>query len=213
MKTTYKMVPITLWNMMEFRAFSLLEKLIYLYLIAGPETRPLGLFRIDLAWIACQFAITQKRLVGIINKFEELGLVLFSEKHSEIYIPEYLVKYATQGGPPLMKILRSDFTNTQDRQLLQICIRDNRTFLNSRSDYKNTTVDAFLAESQEALDEEMGPKKGKRPGVKEEAVEEPVSAGTAGNENVKSDEFTRDDFYALHRESLDEDDNENMFQY
>lgn len=49
--------------------------------------------------------------------------------------------------------------------------------------------------------------------MKEEAVEEPVSAGTAGNENVKSDEFTRDDFYALHRESLDEDDNENMFQY
>lgn len=212
MKTTYKMVPITIWNMMEFRAFSLIEKLIYLYLIAGPETRPLGLFRIDLAWIACQFAITQKRLVGIINKFEELGLVMFSAKYSEIYIPEYFVRYATQGGPPLVKVLRSDFTNAQDRQMLQICIRDNRAFLNSRPDYKNITVDEFLNEAQETLDKEIGSKTGKRTGAKEKAVEEPVSAVTAGNEDVKSDEFTRDDFYALYRESLDEDDEEDVYQ-
>ncbi len=149
MKTNYKSIPINLWDTPEFKSINHLEKLLYLYLVASPVTRPLGVFPIDLDWIAYQFHISAKKIGEIIEKFEKMRLVTYSCKYKEIYLRYYLVQYATSGGPPLLKLLKKDMITIRDRQLLKHALKENQAFMDRRKDYYNETVDRFLTEALE----------------------------------------------------------------
>lgn len=148
MKVNYKCIPFTLWDSMAFRSLSNIAKLVFLYLIASPATKIIGISKVNLDWISFFFHLSKKRLVEYIRAFEEHNLLVFCEETSEIYLKNYLVVYAQRGGPPLIKTLRREFVGVENRELLRRCIADNRSFMTSRPDYYNKTIDGFLAEAE-----------------------------------------------------------------
>ena len=150
MKTNYKCVAFSLWSSV-FKTLSNLEKLVYLYLLASPYSRVIGISKVDIDWICFYFHISKTRLLELIRKYQDKKLLVFSEETSEVYFQNYLVVYAQRGGPPVLKTLRREFVLVENRELLRRCIEENRAFMISRPDYYNKTIDEFLKEAEHLL--------------------------------------------------------------
>ncbi len=150
MKTNYKCVAFSLWSS-AFKTLSNLEKLVYLYLLASPYSRVIGISKVDIDWICFYFHISRTRLLELIRKYQDKKLLVFSEETSEVYFQNYLVVYAQRGGPPVLKTLRREFVLVENRELLRRCIEENRAFMISRPDYYNKTIDEFLKEAEHLL--------------------------------------------------------------
>jgi hypothetical protein len=153
MKTNYKCVAFSLWSSV-FKTLSNLEKLVYLYLLASPYSRVIGISKVDIDWICFYFHISKTRLLELIRKYQDKKLLVFSEETSEVYFQNYLVVYAQRGGPPVLKTLRREFVLVENRELLRRCIEENRAFMISRPDYYNKTIDDFLKEAELLLPHE-----------------------------------------------------------
>ena len=154
MKTNYKSLECNMWNSTQFRSLSNIERLIYIYLIAGPQTRILGISKIDFDWICFLFKISAEKLQEIFYLFESMELIVYSPKTSEVYLPCYFIRYAQRGGVIMTRALRREWTSIEDRSLARMCIEQNRAFLNARPDYYNKTADAFLQEAELLLNSE-----------------------------------------------------------
>lgn len=147
MKTNYKCVAFSLWSS-TFKTLSNIEKLVYLYLLASPFSRVIGITKVDLEWTSYYFHISKKKLLEYIRTFQDKNLLVFSEETHEVYFVNYLVVYAQRGGPPVLKTLRREFVLVENRELLRRCINENRAFMASRPDYYNKTIDDFLKEAE-----------------------------------------------------------------
>ena len=168
MKTNYKSLECNLWNTTQFRALSNIERLIYIYLIAGPQTRILGISKIDFEWVSFLFRIDCDELQEIFYLFEQREMMVYSPDTSEVYIPYYLVRYAQRGGVIMTRTLRREWTSVENRDLLRQCVAQNRAFMSSRPDYYNKTVDSFLAEAELLLRNEGTPEE-KTKGIKQDS--------------------------------------------
>ena len=157
MKTSYKSIECNLWNTTVFRSLSNIERLIYIYLTAGPQTRVMGVSKIDLDWVSFFFKISKTKLKEMIWKFETMELIEFSEDTSEVYICNYLVQHAQRGGVTMTRTLRREWTSIENRSLARKCVEQNRAFMDARPDYYNKTVDAFLREAELLLRNEGTP--------------------------------------------------------
>lgn len=99
--------------------FSPEERYFYLYLLTNPFTTQLGIYEISFKQAAFQLGYSVDKVSELIEKFEnEYGVIIFSERTSEIALLNYLRHSIIKGGKPVYDCLVKEIKNVKNKELI-----------------------------------------------------------------------------------------------
>ena len=94
-----RLVSTDFWLDEKVDEFSPEDKYFMLYLLTSPFTKQLGIFRISVRQIALHLGYSIESVKVLLDRFsKQYGVILYSEKTSEVAILNYLRHSVIRGG-------------------------------------------------------------------------------------------------------------------
>lgn len=99
--------------------FSPEDKLFMLYLMTNPHTTQLGIYQINLKYMALELGYSQDTIRVLLDRFEtKYKIIKYSYKTQEIAIKNYLKYSIVKGGKPVEDCLIKEIKLVKDKSLL-----------------------------------------------------------------------------------------------
>lgn len=95
------------------------DKLFFLYLMTNPHTTQLGIYHINKKQMAFELGYSMDTVTNLIDRFEEYGVIRYSEETSEVAIKNYLRHSIVKGGKPVEDLLIKEISKVKDKSLLR----------------------------------------------------------------------------------------------
>ena len=145
-----RLVSTDFWLDEKVDEFSPEDKYFMLYLLTSPFTKQLGIFRISVRQIAFHLGYSIESVKVLLDRFsKKYGVILYSEKTSEVAILNYLRHSVIRGGKPVVDCIRQDMTKVKNKDLITA------VFLHIRdSEDLNETIKSIVEEYLEGLSDE-----------------------------------------------------------
>lgn len=135
-----RIVSTSFWTDSKIEKMTSDEKYLFLYLLTNPYTTQLGIYEIPLNLSSQHLGWDVEKLMNIISKLEQYGVILYSEDTSEIAIKNYLTHSIIKGGKPVFDCLMKEKKKVKNEKLLHYICES----LSGKKEELNKTVVEFL---------------------------------------------------------------------
>ena len=99
--------------------FSPEDKYFMCYLLTGPYTRQLGIFKISIKYAAIHLGYTEDVVKVLLDRFEhKYDLIIFSKSTQEVAVKGYLRHSIMKGGKPVEDCIKRDIQNVKNKSLI-----------------------------------------------------------------------------------------------
>lgn len=116
------------------------DRYFMLYLMTNPHTTQLGVYAINIKYMALELGYSQDSVHALIDRFEsKYGIIKYSYETKEIAIKNYLKYSIVKGGKPVEDLLIKEINNVKDKSLLKF-VYDNI----NENDNLNETVKTIM---------------------------------------------------------------------
>ena len=97
------------------------DKLFFLYLLTNRNTTQIGIYVITPRQISFELGYSSEKIKELIHKFEnELELIIYDEKTSEVAIKNWGKYNLNKGGKPIVDCITKELKDVKNKELIKI---------------------------------------------------------------------------------------------
>ena len=97
------------------------DKLFFLYLLTNRNTTQIGIYAITVRQISFELGYSSEMVKELIAKFEnELELIIYDEKTSEVAIKNWGKYNLNKGGKPIVDCITKELKDVKNKELIKI---------------------------------------------------------------------------------------------
>lgn len=134
--------------------FTTEDRLFFLYLLTNPQSRQLGIYKINSKIAGFQTGFDKDVIEKLLDRFENVyHIIKYSKETNEVAIVNYLKYAVVSGGKPVEDLLKKDIAAVKNRELLFYVFGN---VINSESSI-NTTVKKVIIQFLEEHKDEAYP--------------------------------------------------------
>lgn len=107
------------WTDPKVDDFSPEDKYFMCYLLTGPYTRQLGIYKISIKYAALHLGYSEDAVKVLLDRFEnKYGIIIFSKSTTEVAVKGYLRHSIMKGGKPVEDCIKKDMQNVKNKKLI-----------------------------------------------------------------------------------------------
>ena len=120
--------------------FSPEDKLFMLYLMTNPHTTQLGVYQINIKYMALELGYSHDTIRVLLDRFQnKYKIILYSNETNEIAVKNYLKYSIVKGGKPVEDCLKKEIKQVKNKSLLKFIYNNIKGY-----DNLNETVKIIL---------------------------------------------------------------------
>jgi hypothetical protein len=121
--STHRYVYCEFWSDKWARSLTVDERLFFIYLLTNERVVQSGIYKLPMPYIVLEMQLTEKRIVQMIEKFTQLGKIIYNSETEELAIVNWR-RYNESNSPKVKTCVKREVRNIKDINLVKALYGD-----------------------------------------------------------------------------------------